>query len=166
MVNTKQTYVRCRYYKWQLDHAGLLWEQKITWLRHQMETFSALLAICTGNSPVHPEFPHKGQWRGALMFPLICAWINGWVNNRKAGDLRRYSTHCDVTVMQSFRQRKQAFVDYPCMSMACPFWPARGQARKKIAIPSQGNVLWNMCLLYSFLSEQLEHSPLYSFAII
>ena len=27
--------------------------------------------------------PHKGQWRGALMFSLICAWINGWVNNRK-----------------------------------------------------------------------------------
>ena len=24
--------------------------------------------------------PHKGQWRGALMFSLICAWINGWVN--------------------------------------------------------------------------------------
>ena len=21
--------------------------------------------------------PHKGQWRGALMFSLICAWING-----------------------------------------------------------------------------------------
>ena len=22
------------------------------------------------------------QWRGALMFSLICAWINGWINNR------------------------------------------------------------------------------------
>ena len=30
--------------------------------------------------------PHKGQWRGALMFSLICVWINGWVNNREAGD--------------------------------------------------------------------------------
>ena len=30
--------------------------------------------------PVHST--HKGQWRGALMFSLICAWINGWVNNR------------------------------------------------------------------------------------
>ena len=34
--------------------------------------------------------PHKGKWRGALMFPLICVWINGWVNNREAGDLRRH----------------------------------------------------------------------------
>ena len=28
-----------------------------TWWRHQMETFSAWLAICAGNSPVSPEFP-------------------------------------------------------------------------------------------------------------
>ena len=40
--------------------------------------------------------PHKGQWRGALMFSLICARINGWVNNREAGDLRRHQAHCDV----------------------------------------------------------------------
>ena len=42
---------------------------------------------------------HKGQWRRALMFSLICAWITDWVNNRKAGDLRRYRAHFDVTVM-------------------------------------------------------------------
>ena len=146
-----------------------------TWWRHQMETFSALLAIWAGNSPVPGEFPaqrpvtrsfdvffdlrlnkrlskqswgwwfetplhslwrhcnvainsewwegwwwwwdgmihddvikwkhfprywpfvrgiHRspvnspceGQWRGALMFPMICVWINCWVNNREAGD--------------------------------------------------------------------------------
>ena len=44
--------------------------------------------------------PHtKGQWRGALMFSLIYAWTNAWVNNREAGDLRRYRVHFDVTVM-------------------------------------------------------------------
>ena len=48
-------------------------------------------------SPVNS--PHKGQWRRALMFSLICVWINGWVNNREAGDLRRYCAHFDVTVM-------------------------------------------------------------------
>ena len=51
-------------------------------------------------SPV--SSPHKGQWRRALMFPLICAWINGWVNNREAGDLRRYRAHYDVPVMSVF----------------------------------------------------------------
>ena len=43
--------------------------------------------------------PHKGQWRGALMFSLICVWINGWVNNRETGDLRRNHDHYDAIVM-------------------------------------------------------------------
>ena len=64
-----------------------------------MEIFSALLAIFAGNSPVPGEFPHKGQWREALMFSLIRVWINVWVNNREAGDLRRYRAHYDVIVM-------------------------------------------------------------------
>ena len=48
-------------------------------------------------SPVNS--PHKGQWRGALMLSLICARINGWVNNREASDLRRHRTHFNVTEM-------------------------------------------------------------------
>ena len=48
-------------------------------------------------SPVNS--PHKGQWRGAFMFSLICAWINDWVNNREAGDLRRNRIRYDVIVM-------------------------------------------------------------------
>ena len=47
-------------------------------------------------SPVNS--PHKGQWRGALMVPLICTWTNAWTNNRDAGDLRRNRAHYDVTV--------------------------------------------------------------------
>ena len=71
------------------------------WWRHQMEKLPALLPFVRGihRSPVNS--PHKGQWRGALMFSLICVWINGSVNNRKAGDLRRYCAHYDVTVMVS-----------------------------------------------------------------
>ena len=48
-------------------------------------------------SPV--KFTHKGQGRWALVFSLICAWINGWVNNREPGDLRGHRVHYDVTVM-------------------------------------------------------------------
>ena len=48
-------------------------------------------------SPVNS--PHQGQWRGTLMFSLICVWINGSVNSRKAGDLRRYRAHYDIIVM-------------------------------------------------------------------
>ena len=41
--------------------------------------------------------PHKDQWRAPLTFSLI--WINGWVNNCEAGDLRRHQAHYDIIVM-------------------------------------------------------------------
>ena len=44
--------------------------------------------------------PHRGQWRRALMFSLICAWTKSWLNNRDTSDLRRHSAHYDVTVMK------------------------------------------------------------------
>ena len=82
---------------------ALQWNRNVVywcpWWRHQMETFSALLAICAGNSPVTVDSPHKGQWRGVSMFVLIWAWINGWVNNGEAGDLRCHHAHYDVTLM-------------------------------------------------------------------
>ena len=81
-----------------------------------METFSALLAICAGNSPVPVNSPHKGQWRGALMLTLICARINGWVNNGEAGDLRRYRAHYDVTVMANLHAIKEMQdFDFVCL---------------------------------------------------
>ena len=50
--------------------------------------------------------PHKGQWRGALMFSLISARINGWVNNGEACDLRRHRTHYDVIIMEDWPSRR------------------------------------------------------------
>ena len=50
------------------------------------------------------NYPHKGQWSGALIFSLNCARINGWVNNGEAGDLRRNRAHHDVTVMLQWRR--------------------------------------------------------------
>ena len=50
--------------------------------------------LCAGNSP---DAPQKGLWLKALIFSLICAWTNGWVNKR--GNFRRYRAHYDVTVM-------------------------------------------------------------------
>ena len=52
-------------------------------------------------SPVNS--PHKGQWRGALIFSLIRVGINGWVYNGEAGDLKCYRAHYDVTVMATRR---------------------------------------------------------------
>ena len=69
-----------------------------TWWRHQMETFSTLLAICAGNSPVTGEFPAQRPVTRSFDASFDHAWINGWVNNREAGDLRRHRSHCDVTI--------------------------------------------------------------------
>ena len=65
----------------------------------------------------------KGQWCGALMFSSICAWVNGWVNNREAGDLARHWAHHDVTVMVTRHAsldftikhvNKEVFLEYFC----------------------------------------------------
>ena len=72
---------------------------------------------------------YKGQWRGALVFSLIF-WINSWVNNREAGDLRRHRAHYDVTVIWSATlpckpagwPRRAAYHDntVPCMTFIIP----------------------------------------------
>ena len=81
------------------------------WHFMAVKTFTiSMMMSSNGNFPLNWPFvrgiyrppvnsPHKGEWRGALMFSLICARINGWVNNHEAGDLRRHRTHYDVTVM-------------------------------------------------------------------
>ena len=69
-----------------------------TWWRHQMGTFSALLAICAGNSSVPGELPTK---RPVTRSFDVLSWINDWVNNGKAGDLRRHHAHYDVTAMKN-----------------------------------------------------------------
>ena len=50
---------------------------------------------------------HKGQWRRALVFSLICSRTNDWANHRDAGDLRRHHAHYDASVMchRDFRHR-------------------------------------------------------------
>ena len=73
---------------------GILHDDVIKW-KHFPHYWPFVRGIY--RSPVNSS--HKVQWRGALMFSLICAWINGWVNNREAGDLRRNHAHYDVTVM-------------------------------------------------------------------
>ena len=51
---------------------------------------SPLWAICGGNPPVTSEFPSQRPGTQSLMFSLMCAWTNGWANNRDAGDLIRH----------------------------------------------------------------------------
>ena len=65
--------------------------------------------------------PHKGQWRGAFMFSLICVWINDWINNREAGHLRRYRAYCDVTMMSINIQVHFEEMYVKMSYMRCPY---------------------------------------------
>ena len=56
---------------------------------------------------IHRSLVTGHRWRGALMFSLICAWINGSVINREAGDLRRHRSHYNVIVMNYHLSRHQ-----------------------------------------------------------
>ena len=64
-----------------------------------METFSALLAIWSGNSPVTSEFPARRPVTRSFDVFFDLRPNNDWVNNGEAGDWRRYRAHYDVIVM-------------------------------------------------------------------
>ena len=68
-----------------------------SWWRHQMETSSALLALCAGNSPVAGEFP--SQRPVTRSFGVFFDLRLNKRSSREGGDLRRYSTHYDVIIM-------------------------------------------------------------------
>ena len=77
-----------------LEHKGHARDDVIKW-----NYFPCYWSFVRGihRSPVN--YPHKVQWRAALMFSLIFAWTNIWANNRDAGDFRHHRPHYDVIVM-------------------------------------------------------------------
>ena len=78
----------CFNLSYQIAHMVIKW-------KHFLRNWAFVRGI--QRSPVNS--PYKGQWRGALMFSFICAWINGWENRRETGDWRRHRAHYDVIVM-------------------------------------------------------------------
>ena len=99
--------------------------------------------------------PRKRQWRGALMFSLICAWINAWVNNREGGDLRRHRAYYDVTVMLIFKMHMvRTCWDCTVCLWHYMIWFAAGRHRE---MPSE-KVYIVICLLISSLNDGMELS--------
>ena len=90
----------------QQKRAHILWDRhtapKLLCLHHDVikwKHFPRYWPFVRGihQSPVNS--PHKGQWRVTLMFSLICAWINRWISNGEASDLRYHRAHYDFTVI-------------------------------------------------------------------
>ena len=73
---------------------------KFSWRRYQMETFSTLLALCVGNSPVTGEFPAQRlvTWNFDVFFDLclnkrFCKQSRRWWFETPLHSLWR---HCNV----------------------------------------------------------------------
>ena len=87
-----------------------------------METFSALLAICAGNSPVPGEFPAQRPVTRSFGVFFDPHPNNGWVHNGEAGDLRRYRAHYDVAVMTNPANVRGAVIYINCILPV--LWPS------------------------------------------
>ena len=76
-----------------------------------MEAFSALLALCAGNSPVNGEFSAQRPVMRSfdVFFDMRLNKRLRKINNREAGDLRRYRVHCDVIVMVIISENTDVF---------------------------------------------------------
>ena len=100
-------------------------------------------------SPVNS--PRKGQWRGALLFSSIYVWINGWVNNGEAGDLRRYRAHYDVNVMNMAKYWRAPLV---FLTRVYNLQHVRNQNSRMVIMYLYGNrFLFYLNLLSGFMSS-------------
>ena len=91
-------YLELLLWHWDTMHQCQASDSKSRW-RHQMETFSALLALCAGNSQVTGEFHSQRPVTRSFDVFFDLRLNKDWVNNREADDLRRHSVHHDVIVM-------------------------------------------------------------------
>ena len=85
---------------WKMAAIIIRWEchdDNIKW-KH----LSALLAICAGNSPVTGELLAQRPVTPSFDVFFDLRLINGWINNREAGGLRRHRAHYDIIVMCFF----------------------------------------------------------------
>ena len=126
---------------WQvIDLEKYSWHDGVIIRKHFPRTWPFVRGI--HRSPVNS--PHKGQWRGALMFPLSCTWINGWVNDREAGDLRHQinGKRCN-TIWTSWRLTSPAiwlfvpqFVQANTENTKAPhYWPFVSESTSDRSIP-------------------------------
>ena len=111
---------------------------RLPWWRHQMETFSALLAICEGNSPVAGEFPsQRSVTRSFVVFfdlrlnkRLIRQSRRWWFDTPSRPLLRRYDnrSHCWGNDDKSVSSKSTISQSFPCSPRALfahvrPYWP-------------------------------------------
>ena len=132
---------------------------------HQMEAFSALLAICTGNWPVTGESPSQKPvtWSFDVFFDLRPN--KGWVNNGEADDSRRHRAHYDVIIMSKYARgcdsgftlsRRPTQFDFLSwltgLSMAGDWLMC--DLERRLFLLSESNPVWAMWIINSLASRK------------
>ena len=132
------------YSSWWINHTnprGNSWHNHTNVMTSSNGNIFALLAICAENSPVTGQFPAQRPVTRNFMFFFICAWINGWVKNGDAGELRRHRAHYQVTVMKIAQRSHLLFENIlygiylkSCSRVRANLWNPR--------VTSQNTVYW------------------------
>ena len=84
-----------------------------------METFSALLVLCEGNSPVPDEFPSRRPVTRSFGSVFFYLCLNKRLR-KQAGDLRRHRAHYDVTVMRNWSDTISFMSVAKMLTLVCP----------------------------------------------
>ena len=126
-----------------------------TW-RHHMETFSVLLALFEGNSPVIGRFRPR-QCDGALLFSLICDWTNSWANNRDTRHSRRHRAHYDVTVM-NLTANQWFTISLPTSTMKIKYTKGTQLMKREFWKDSPGLTFQVPVPLITTADRELEHN--------
>ena len=96
LIGTNKSYVKFKGDVFNSDGV-IIWDYIQTMMTSSNKNIFCVTGPLCGEFPGHRWIPLTK--RGALVFSLICVWINGWVNNREAVDLIRHGAHYDVIVM-------------------------------------------------------------------
>ena len=100
IIDPKCVYIKRKQFLWNCSETMSMSKHCGSWWRHQMETFSALLAICAGNSPVTGEFSAQGPvTRNFDVFFHLC--LNKRLSKQSRGwwfetPSRSWWRHCNV----------------------------------------------------------------------
>ena len=104
-ISTGNTHLKASHYSHNLYLYYLcpMVQKRFPWWRHQMETFSVLLALCAGNLPVTDEFPAKRPVTQSfdIFFDLR---LNKWWSKQSLGwwfetPSRSLWRHCNIVVI-------------------------------------------------------------------
>ena len=116
-----------------------------------METFSALLAICAGNSPVPGEFPTQRPVTRSFDVFFDLRLNKRLSKHREAGDVSHYRAHYDVTVMNADHGDSLSLLLYSTPKQLEMQWCMPSTVSTDVLVPKhQAISIYNVDKVYIF----------------